>query len=283
MTKSSATFAEQPGAIPNYIFPLASSQFYSAANVFQFQYLMYRPLYSFGANGQVQLNNALSLAYPPVYSNDGKSVTLTSEGVEVVGRGSDHRSGHPVLAKPGHRQQGDLAGVRPRGVSGQRPELNHQPSESAPDHVHPQPRVRILFLHVQRAQSDHPAAPAPLGQGIGNGCGGNLRRDAGRRTGRLQVPRLAVTGGRHLRHQPALERGLRPLEAHVHRHRRQRADGPESPIRGARQTDAEGLPRTGLPPGERRVEPAQGGYLRGQHGGGFRLPPCRGIPANRRH
>ena len=37
---------------------------------------MYRPLYSFGANGQVQLNNALSLAYPPVYSNDGKSVTL---------------------------------------------------------------------------------------------------------------------------------------------------------------------------------------------------------------
>ena len=54
VTKTSATFAEQPGAIPNYIFPLASSQFYSAANVFQFQYLMYRPLYSFGTNGQVQ-------------------------------------------------------------------------------------------------------------------------------------------------------------------------------------------------------------------------------------
>ena len=92
VTKTSATFAEQQGAIPNYIFPLASSQFYSAANVFQFQYLMYRPLYSFGASGQVQLNDALSLAYPPVYSNGGKSVTFTlkgwkwSDGVPITAR-----------------------------------------------------------------------------------------------------------------------------------------------------------------------------------------------------
>ena len=53
VTKTSATFAEQPNAVPNYIFPLAPGQFYSAANVFQFQYLMYRPLYSFGSDGQV--------------------------------------------------------------------------------------------------------------------------------------------------------------------------------------------------------------------------------------
>jgi len=92
VTKTSATFAEQPTVIPNYILPLASSQFFSAANVFQFQYLMYRPLYSFGSNGQVLLNDSLSLADPPVYASGGKSVTITlkgwkwSDGTQITGR-----------------------------------------------------------------------------------------------------------------------------------------------------------------------------------------------------
>ena len=92
VTKTSATFAEQPGAIPNYILPLATSQFYSAANIFQFQYLMYRPLYSFGGGGRVALNDALSLADAPVYSDGGKSVTITlkgwkwSDGVPITAR-----------------------------------------------------------------------------------------------------------------------------------------------------------------------------------------------------
>jgi len=90
--KTSATFAEQAGAIPNYILPLASSQFYSAANIFQFQYLMYRPLYSFGGSGRVELNDALSLADAPVYADGGKSVTITlkgwkwSDGVQITAR-----------------------------------------------------------------------------------------------------------------------------------------------------------------------------------------------------
>ena len=92
VTKTSATFAEQPNAVPNYIFPLAPGQFYSAANVFQFQYLTYRPLYSFGSDGQVRLNDSLSLAEEPVYSNAGKSVTITlkgwkwSDGVPITAR-----------------------------------------------------------------------------------------------------------------------------------------------------------------------------------------------------
>jgi peptide/nickel transport system substrate-binding protein len=92
VTKTSATFAEQPGAVPNYIFPLAPGQFYSAANVFQLQYLLYRPLYSFGTSGMVDLNNGLSLAEPPTYSNNGKSVTVTlkgwkwSDGVPITAR-----------------------------------------------------------------------------------------------------------------------------------------------------------------------------------------------------
>jgi hypothetical protein len=37
------------------------------------RFLMYRPLYLFGTNGQVQLNTSLSLADTPVQSSDGKS------------------------------------------------------------------------------------------------------------------------------------------------------------------------------------------------------------------
>lgn len=92
VTKTSATFAEQPSAIPDYIFPLTSGQYYSVANVSQFQYLLYRPLFSFGSGGQVQLNDSLSLADPPVYADDGKSVTITlkgwkwSDGVPITAR-----------------------------------------------------------------------------------------------------------------------------------------------------------------------------------------------------
>jgi peptide/nickel transport system substrate-binding protein len=80
VTKTTATFAEGPGAQPNYIFPLATLAYFSVANLSQFQYLMYRPLYWFGDNGQVQLNPSLSLADAPVYSSDGKSVTITLKG-----------------------------------------------------------------------------------------------------------------------------------------------------------------------------------------------------------
>jgi peptide/nickel transport system substrate-binding protein len=92
VSRTSATFAEQPTVIPNYILPLASSQYFSAANVFQFQYLMYRPLYSFGSNGQVLLNDGLSLADPPVYAPGGRSVTITlkgwrwSDGTQITAR-----------------------------------------------------------------------------------------------------------------------------------------------------------------------------------------------------
>ncbi len=78
--KTTASFAELPGSQPNYILPLASLAYFSVANLSQFQYLMYRPLYWFGDNGQVQLNSSLSLADPPVYSADGKSVTVTLKG-----------------------------------------------------------------------------------------------------------------------------------------------------------------------------------------------------------
>src|SRR5579864_5186180 len=92
VTKTTATFAEGPGATPNYILPLAAGKYFSVTNLSQFQELIYRPLYWFGTNGQVQLNDSLSLASEPQYASDGKSVTITlksytwSDGQPVTAR-----------------------------------------------------------------------------------------------------------------------------------------------------------------------------------------------------
>ena len=70
-------FAEAPNQTPNYIFPLASGAYFSVANLSQFQSLMYRPLYMFGVGTNAQINYPLSLADPPVFSNNNQTVTIT--------------------------------------------------------------------------------------------------------------------------------------------------------------------------------------------------------------
>jgi peptide/nickel transport system substrate-binding protein len=72
-----ATFALPAGATPDWIFPFIDSAHSSIDNRNQFEYLMYRPLYWFGQNGQPVLNDELSLADPPVYGNGDKTVTIT--------------------------------------------------------------------------------------------------------------------------------------------------------------------------------------------------------------
>lgn len=70
-----------PGVTLNYIWPytpLTSANEYNTAG---FQALMYRPLYMFGNNGpSVAVNYPLSLANAPVYSDGGKTVTITMKG-----------------------------------------------------------------------------------------------------------------------------------------------------------------------------------------------------------
>ncbi len=70
-----AVWAEPPSSLPSYIFPYVNSSNISNLNLFDFQYLMYRPLYWFGQNGQPVVDNTLSLANPPVVS--GKTLTIT--------------------------------------------------------------------------------------------------------------------------------------------------------------------------------------------------------------
>jgi peptide/nickel transport system substrate-binding protein len=73
-----ATWALLPSAVPNYIFPFASSTYFSTVNFEEFQYLIYRPLYWFGNGASPTLNLSLSLADAPVYN--GKQVTITLKG-----------------------------------------------------------------------------------------------------------------------------------------------------------------------------------------------------------
>jgi peptide/nickel transport system substrate-binding protein len=85
-----ATFAELPATTPNYIFPFVSSAYISVSNLNLFQYLMYRPLYWFGNGSSPTVNTTKSLANLPVWSNGGKTVTITlknfkwSNGTQVT-------------------------------------------------------------------------------------------------------------------------------------------------------------------------------------------------------
>ncbi len=70
-----AVFAEPPDSPPNYIFPFMTAADSSNVNLFDFTYLMYRPLYWFGVGSQPVFNPSLSLASAPVFS--GRNVTIT--------------------------------------------------------------------------------------------------------------------------------------------------------------------------------------------------------------
>ena len=70
------TFAEQPAAPPNYIFPLESGAYFTFANG-QFAPQLYLPLYWFGDSGKPVLNNKLSVAEPPVFSSNNTVATVT--------------------------------------------------------------------------------------------------------------------------------------------------------------------------------------------------------------
>jgi peptide/nickel transport system substrate-binding protein len=72
-----ATWAEAAGAPPNWIFPFIDPSHNEVNNTYQFQYLMYRPLYWVGVGDQPsKLNTDLSLAQPPVYTGDKVVINL---------------------------------------------------------------------------------------------------------------------------------------------------------------------------------------------------------------
>ncbi len=72
-----ATFAVVPGFTPKWIVPLYTPTNYYFDVVADFDLQMYRPLYAYGSGAADIANPSLSLADPPVYSNGGRTVTIT--------------------------------------------------------------------------------------------------------------------------------------------------------------------------------------------------------------
>jgi peptide/nickel transport system substrate-binding protein len=69
-----AVLAEPPSQTPNYILPFMDPSVSTNQNLFDFTYLMYRPLYWFGYGSQPVMNTSLSLASTPTFS--GQNVTI---------------------------------------------------------------------------------------------------------------------------------------------------------------------------------------------------------------
>ena len=87
-TGGTAVVAEPPSTTPNYIFPFASSAYFSSINIWDLQSLLYRPLYWFGQNSQPAVNYSLSLADPPAFNGSKVTITLKhyvwSDGTPVT-------------------------------------------------------------------------------------------------------------------------------------------------------------------------------------------------------
>jgi peptide/nickel transport system substrate-binding protein len=72
-----ASLANITGTGANCIFPIETTNCYSVANYEQFEYLMVRPLYMFGGNNtSIAVNYAESPANAPIYSPNGKTITI---------------------------------------------------------------------------------------------------------------------------------------------------------------------------------------------------------------
>jgi peptide/nickel transport system substrate-binding protein len=82
ITGGTARIALPAGVTYNWIFPFYAITNASVYNSQQFQWLMFRPLYMFGnnTNTSVLINYPLSTANAPVYSNGGKTVSVTMKG-----------------------------------------------------------------------------------------------------------------------------------------------------------------------------------------------------------
>jgi len=91
-TPTTATIAEAPSATPNFILPFYPDSLCSVANIDQFQYLMFRPLFWFGDGTTPALNPSLSIGNSPTYSAGNTKVTVSlksykwSNGESVTGQ-----------------------------------------------------------------------------------------------------------------------------------------------------------------------------------------------------
>jgi peptide/nickel transport system substrate-binding protein len=113
------TWAEQPGATPNWILPVVPSSSNTVFNNFSFIWMMWRPLIWTVDGVQPIVDPSMSIANTPVYSNGDD---LAEEQLQVVERPAHHGQRPGFLHRPGQgRHQGvpgQLGGLRPRPLPG---------------------------------------------------------------------------------------------------------------------------------------------------------------------
>jgi peptide/nickel transport system substrate-binding protein len=77
VTHTVVTWAEPPQSTPNYILPFYGGAVDTIMNLYDFQSLMFRPLYYFGGKTLTEkLNPTLSIAQPPIYSDHDTTLTI---------------------------------------------------------------------------------------------------------------------------------------------------------------------------------------------------------------
>jgi peptide/nickel transport system substrate-binding protein len=73
----SVSFALPPAATPNWIMPIETPGYTASYNA-AIQQILYVPLYAYnGSSGAVGMDQTASAALPPVYSADGRTITIT--------------------------------------------------------------------------------------------------------------------------------------------------------------------------------------------------------------
>ena len=87
------TWAEPPGSAPTWILPIVPGADYTVYSTDDFSYESWRPLYWTQSGVSPTIDQALSLAYPPVYSNGDKTVTVRLK------TGYKWNDGQPVTSK----------------------------------------------------------------------------------------------------------------------------------------------------------------------------------------
>jgi peptide/nickel transport system substrate-binding protein len=76
LTGGVVSIAESPGAGPNYIFPITPGANSSVYTAYQFQYLMWRPLWWGPLGDTPAIDYSQSIASQPTFSNNNKTVTI---------------------------------------------------------------------------------------------------------------------------------------------------------------------------------------------------------------
>jgi peptide/nickel transport system substrate-binding protein len=104
------TWAESPGSAPTWILPVIPAADFTVYSTNSFNYESWRPLYWTQNGVSPTINQGLSLAYMPTYSNGDKTVTirlktsykwsdgqpLTSKRAPPTGGATPRASGYPT-------------------------------------------------------------------------------------------------------------------------------------------------------------------------------------------